>query len=615
VVASVCGIVGILGRQEPEWIQRMNDAIQHRGPDGEGVFQEGDVSLAMRRLAIIDIGGGNQPMISVDGRFVLVYNGEIYNAGELRRQLEREGAVFVSDHSDTEVLLRLLIQRGADALPALNGMFAFAFYDRCEGTLLCARDRMGIKPFYYACADGRLVIASELKALLELPFFAREPDLQSLYHYFSLMYVPGQATALAGVSRLPPGHWLRYRLGAAEVETGCWWVPTFSGSASGNRHQIAEAVRSAIGDAVGRWSIADVPVGCLLSGGLDSSAIVGLLAGKGHAVKTFTVGFVGPGEAAWDELELARQVAKKWGTEHREIILDPAALLDDLVDMVWHLDEPYGGGLPSWAVFKAMGREVKVAMTGTGGDELFGNYQKFVPLEGRLRSRLPGLRRRSADADGFRREFFDRFYYAGDALKRETILTERFRDSADTGEFLWSIFSAPATMDLRDRVVRLDLATQLPEEFLMMTDRFSMAHSVEARTPLLDHQLTEVVYAIDASRRLDARRYKTLLREAVADLLPPALLTAPKKGFVIPLALWLRRELRPLVEALLAPARLREQGLVRPDFLERFARPHLDGRADRTTLLWGMLMFQLWWELFIARRPRAELAGWVRGLA
>jgi asparagine synthase (glutamine-hydrolysing) len=201
----VCGIVGILGRQEPEWIQRMNDAIQHRGPDGEGVFQEGDVSLAMRRLAIIDIGGGNQPMISVDGRFVLVYNGEIYNAGELRRQLEREGAVFVSDHSDTEVLLRLLIQRGADALPALNGMFAFAFYDRCEGTLLCARDRMGIKPFYYACADGRLVIASELKALLELPFFAREPDLQSLYHYFSLMYVPGQATALAGVSRLPPG--------------------------------------------------------------------------------------------------------------------------------------------------------------------------------------------------------------------------------------------------------------------------------------------------------------------------------------------------------------------------------------------------------------------------
>lgn len=610
----MCGIVGILGKQEPEWIRRMNDAIRHRGPDGEGVFQEGEVSLAMRRLAVIDIGGGNQPMISADGRFVLVYNGEIYNAGELRRQMEGEGAVFSSDHSDTEVLLQLLVWRGADALPALNGMFAFAFYDRHEGTLLCARDRLGIKPFYYACADGRLVIASELKALLELPCLPREPDLQSLFHYFSLMYVPGEATVLSGVSRLPPGHLLRYRLGATSVETERWWAPAFPGTMRGSHRQIVEAVRSAIGDAVERWSVADVPVGCLLSGGLDSSAIVSLLAGKGHAVKTFTVGFSGPGEAAWDELKLARQVARKWGTEHREIILDPAALLDDLADMAWYLDEPYGGGLPSWAVFKAMGREVKVAMTGTGGDELFGNYQKFVPMEGRLLGRLPGLGRRSVDASRFRREFFDRFYYAGDALKRKDILTERFHDVTDTGELLWSIFSAPGAKGLRDRVVRLDLATQLPEEFLMMTDRFSMAHSVEARTPLLDHQLAETVYAIDASRRLDARRYKVLLREAVADLLPPDLLTAPKKGFVIPLSLWLRRELRPLVEALLAPRRLREQGLVRPDFLERFARPHLEGKADRTTLLWGMLMFQLWWELFIARRPRGDLTEWVREL-
>lgn len=610
----MCGIVGIFGRQEAEWIGRMSDAIRHRGPDGQGVFKEDDASLAMRRLAIIDIGGGAQPMFGADRRYVLVYNGEIYNAGELRCSLEREGVRFSTDHSDTEVLLHLLMRRGIEALPLLNGMFAFAFYDRIERTLLCARDRLGIKPFYYACAEGRLVLASELKSLLELPFIGREPDLQSLFHYFSLMYVPGTSTALAGVSRLPPGHWLRYRLGTSEAETGCWWTPAFPGTARGSRRQIVEAVRSAICDAVERWSIADVPVGCLLSGGLDSSAIVSLLARNGHKPKTFTVGFGGAGEAAWDELQLARQVATKWGTEHCEIILDPASLLDDLVDMAWYLDEPYGGGLPSWAVFKAMSSEVKVAMTGTGGDELFGNYHKFVPLEGRLRGRI-GFGRRATDHGRFAREFFDRFYYARDKAKREDLLTDRFRHAGNTGDMLWSIYAAAESDGLRDRAVRVDLATQLPEEFLMMTDRFSMAHSVEARTPLLDHELVEAVYAIDARTRLDARSYKPLLREAVADLLPPGLLTASKRGFVIPLTLWLRGQLRPLVEALLAPARLEAQGLIRPDFLERHARPHLEGKADRTTLLWGMLMFQLWWELFIEGRPRQELAAWVRGLA
>lgn len=611
----MCGIVGILGRQEPDWIFRMNDSIWHRGPDGEGVFQEIDISLAMRRLAIIDFDGGNQPMVSQDGRYVLVYNGEIYNAGELRKVLEQDGVTFISDHSDTEVLLHLLVRYGANALTAINGMFAFAFYDRHERALLCARDRMGIKPFFYALACGRLAIASELKALLELPFLEREPDLGSLFHYFSLMYVPGERTSISSVSRLPPGSWLRYRVDTGHVETGRWWNPKFPEAVQGSRALVVDTVRSAISDAVARWSIADVPIGCLLSGGLDSSAIVSLLANKGHVVKTFTVGFDGPGEASWDELGLARQVAKKWGTEHHEIILSPASLLDDLVDMVWSLDEPYGGGLPSWAVFKAMGQEVKVAMTGTGGDELFGNYQKYVPLEGRLRSRFPGLGRRRVDEERFRRAFFERFYYASDAQKRETMLSERFNDASDTSELLWTIFSGPTDMCLRDRVVQLDLATQLPEEFLMMTDRFSMAHSVEARTPLLDHQLAETVYAITASRRLDARQYKPLLREAVADLLPPQLMTAPKRGFVIPLSLWLRQTLRPLVERLLSPSRLREQGLIRPDFLERYARPHFEGKSDYTTLLWGMLMFQLWWELFIARRSRAELASWVRGKA
>jgi asparagine synthase (glutamine-hydrolysing) len=610
----MCGITGLLGVQEPEWIDLMNEAIHHRGPDDQGVFRGCGVSLAMRRLAIIDIVGGHQPMVTDDGRYVLVYNGEIYNARDLRRELEKEGVRFSTDHSDTEVLLHLLVRRGEGALSALNGMFAFALYDRQARTLFCARDRLGIKPFYYACEGGRLAFASELKSLLELPFIERRPDLQSLFHYFSLMYVPGEATAIAHVSRLAPGHWLRYKLGASHVETGAWWTPVLSGGPRQSRRDLVHSVRESIGEAVERWSVADVPIGCSLSGGLDSSAIVGLLAQKGHHLKTYSVGFRGEGESAWDELDLARLVARKWNTEHREIVLDPGALLDDLAEMVWHLDEPYGGGLPSWSVFKAMGPEVKVAMTGTGGDELFGNYHKFRTLEGRWRGLLPGMGRREVSHDLFRQHFFEQYYYASDDSKRRDILSDSFKETTNTVDLLWAHFSS-GTDGIRDRVVRTDIATQLPEEFLMMTDRFSMAHSVEARTPLLDHVLMERVYAIPADLRLDARQYKGLLREAVVDLLPSELLSAPKKGFVIPLGLWLRGRLRPLMERLLDPKRLQEQGLVRADFAARFAQPHMAGREDHTAVLWAMLMFQLWWELFIQRRPRDELASWIRGAA
>ncbi len=610
----MCGITGLLGVQEPEWIDHMNAAIYHRGPDDHGVFRENGVSLAMRRLAIIDMVGGHQPMATDDGRYLLVYNGEIYNAQALRRELERDGVRFATDHSDTEVLLHLLVRRGEEALSALNGMFAFALYDRQARTLFCARDRLGIKPFYYVCDGRRLAFASELKSLLELPFVECRPDLQSLFHYFSLMYVPGEATAISHVFRLAPGHWLRYQLDTSHVETGVWWTPTLSGGPRQSRRDLVHWVRESIGEAVERWSVADVPIGCSLSGGLDSSVIVGLLAQKGHRLKTYTVGFRGEGERAWDEMDLARLVAEKWQTEHREIVLDPETLLDDLVDMVWHLDEPYGGGLPSWSVFKAMGAEVKVAMTGTGGDELFGNYHKFRPLEGRWRGLLPGMGRREVGQEDFRRQFFEKYYYAPDEAKRRNILSEPFREVGNTADFLWSHFSS-RNEKLRDRVVRTDIATQLPEEFLMMTDRFSMAHSVEARTPLLDHVLLERVYAIPAEQRLDARQYKGLMREAVADLLPPELLSAPKKGFVIPLGLWLRGRLRPLMERLLDPKRLQDQGLVRFDFTSRFAHAHMTGREDHTAILWAMLMFQLWWELFIQRRPRDELVSWIRGAA
>jgi asparagine synthase (glutamine-hydrolysing) len=594
----MCGIAGLHGRQDEAWIGAMNARLHHRGPDDEGVFRDrgSSLALAMRRLAIIDLAGGLQPMSTQDGRFTLVYNGETYNSPALRSELEAAGIDFATDHSDTEVLLRLLARDGKDALPRLNGMFGFCLYDRDAGTLFLARDRFGIKPLYWTQIGGRFAFASELKGLLALPFVERRIDRQSLWHYMSLMYVPGRATILDGVERLGPGECLTYRLADGVVAIERWWMPSTRPDESVPAEDWPLRLREELRAAVRRWSLADVSVACSLSGGLDSSAIVGALAEAGAAPKTFSLGFTGACEADWNELPQARAVAQRWGTEHHELVLDPESLIDDLVEMVWHLDEPYGGGLPSWTVFKFMAQSVKVGMTGTGGDELFGNYGKWAPLEGGVIDRWLG--RKAVDGARFEQNFFERFYYLSEPEKRRLALVE---PSQSTAAMLHERFAAAAGDSVRDRVAITDIGTQLAEEFLMMTDRFSMAHSLEARTPFLDNEFAALALSVPARLRTGRGDLKGLLRQAVAPLLPAAILRAPKRGFVIPLKLWLRGRLTPLAERLLAPARLKAQGLFRPEFFDAFVRPHLDGRADHTNKVWAALMFQLWHEVFIER--------------
>jgi asparagine synthase (glutamine-hydrolysing) len=598
----MCGIVGIVGTQSDDWIHIMNDMNVHRGPDDMGVLRDRDasVALAMRRLAIIDLADGHQPMSTEDGRFSIVFNGEIFNAPALRRELASTGTRFVTDHSDTEVLLQLLVKEGKTALPRLNGMFAFALWDRSRQELFCARDRFGIKPLFYTGQQGRFAFASELKSILALPWVARSIDQRSLYHYMSLMYVPGKDTVISSVYRLPAGSWMTVKAADGSFEHGKWWTPCIGDGPAMPRAEACQRIRLALEEAVASWSISDVPIGCSLSGGLDSSAIVGLLASKGKKLHTYSVGFSGQGEASWNELPLARLVAERWGTQHEEIVLDPARLLDDLLDMVWHLDEPYGGGLPSWAVFKQMSGSVKVGMTGTGGDELLGNYGKWRGLEGGW------LRRKFTDPsvtlERFRKHFFDRHYYLSDSLKHESVFQD-FPKEYDTASWMYrDVFQQANGLSLRDRCAAVDLETQLPEEFLMMTDRFSMAHSIEARTPFLDHHLAALVLGLPAELRTSRSDLKGLLRSSIADLLPPALVNAPKRGFVIPLTIWLRGTLRPLVEMLLAPGRLSAQGLFKSEFHGRYVRPHIDGQADFTNIVWAALMFQLWHLVFIEGR-------------
>jgi asparagine synthase (glutamine-hydrolysing) len=469
-------------------------------------------------------------------------------------------------------------------------MFAFVIHDRARGLLFGARDRFGIKPLYLARPGGDFAFASELKVLLAFPGIEREVDRESLFHYLSLRFVPGERSILRGVERLPAAHRFTYDLATRTLEIARWWRLEFEPDDAPDREEWVRRLRETLRGAVSRWSLADVPIACSLSGGLDSSAVTALLAESGHAdLRTYTLGFTDDADEDLNELPLARALAERYGTEHHEVVVDAGELLDDLLSMVWSLDEPYGGGLPSWYVFRTIADDVKVAHTGTGGDELFGNYRRFVPFE---TARLGRFRQ------SVRRYHFEPSYYFSDDAKRELFVSP----GEDTADYLQRLYDESGSSSARNSVLYLDMSTQLTDEFLQMTDRFSMAHSLEARTPFLDNELVKLVASIPPELRTSAQDPKGLLRDAVADLLTPAHLAAPKRGFVFPLARWLRGELRPLAERLLSDEYLSRQGLFRPGLSQRYLQPHLDGRVDESERLWPLLMFQLWHLLYVQER-------------
>jgi len=612
----MCGIVGFAGFAEAPWLARMSALVAHRGPDGAGAFhdQAAGVGLASRRLSIVDRAGGAQPM--TDGAVTIVFNGEIFNAPSLRRELASRGHQFRSSHSDTEVLLRLYEDCGEAMVERLSGMFAFVLYDARRQRLFGARDQLGIKPLYYWQGVGRLAFASELKALLAVPGVPRELDEASLFHYMSLKYVPLERSILQGIRRLPPAHSFSYDLKAKILTLRRYWRLAFEPETGLSDDAWAERLREALRAAMRRWMMSDVPVGCALSGGVDSAAVVGLLAEVGAApLRTYAIAVEGVPET-FEELARARQVADRWGARHDERIVTPQELLAALPAMAWHMDEPYGGGLPSWFVFERMRQDVTVAMTGTGGDELFGSYGKYHLLETaplwrfahRLKEqagdRVLGVRRLPAlqpagPASAFRAWYFHRAYYLADDVKRRSVFGAWAAEVPDSAALLETLYESAPAATVRDRIAHLDMTTQLAEEFLAVTDRFSMAHGVEARVPLLDHELTELVFRIPADQRTAPRDVKRLFKRSVVDLVPAEVLAAPKRGFVLPMGTWLRGPLRDLAESLLAPERLARQGWFRREFYDDIVAPHLSGAAEAGDQVWTALMFQLWHAAYL----------------
>ncbi len=596
----------------------MVEVIRHRGPDEAGTWEGEGISLGMRRLSIIDLAGGHQPMFNEDGTIACVFNGEIYNHVELQKTLVDQGHRFRSDHSDTETIVHLYEQHGLDFLDHLNGMFAIALWDARRRRLVLARDRVGIKPLYFVRVPGGIAFASEIKALLRHEAVSRDPDFQSLYHYLSLKNVPSPATAYAHIGQLRPGEYAVFRDGSFDRAT--WWRMEFAERASMGEDEALAGIRSLLEDSVRLQMRSDVPFGAYLSGGVDSSSVVALMSRlSGAKVKTFSLTYSADiGHKAEDQ-HFARMVSERYSTDHHEYLLSPGEAADSVEPVLEAFDEPFSGVTSTYFLTKLIAKHVKVALSGDGADELFGSYlahRLAQPLEVRRRLRQQNAAPSGTDLEMLkpfeqRLDYLDALLADSDEAGRRLslhlwddaakagLVTDRFRALANrvkTRDLVAGVLRGAGTDDPLNRALYYDFETLLPDQVLTFVDRLSMAHSVEVRPPFLDHRLVEFAATVPGRMKIRGGREKHILKEAVRGLIPDEILHRKKEGFVLPVDRWLLGELRPRVEAALLPERLRLHGLLQPEAVGALLAAHFSGKVNHGPRIWNLLMFQVWWE-------------------
>lgn len=621
----MCGIAGHLSdRQwEAELVHRMCDVLRHRGPDDEGYYMDGPVQLGMRRLSIIDVASGHQPMTNEDGSVVVVFNGEIYNFQELRAALERRGHRFRTA-SDTECIVHLYEDIGERCVEHLRGMFAFAVWDRRSQNLFLARDRVGQKPLYYRLLPGGIAFASELKALLQDRTFSRDLDPIALDHYLTYQYIPAPFSIFAGARKLPPAHTLTFSFAEKKVRLNRYWQLRYGPKLSCSQSEAAGLVREAVREATRVRLVAERPVGAFLSGGLDSSLVVACMAEQTSHVRTFSIGF---DEATWDERHWARAVAEHFGTEHCEMVVQPdiAAILPSLV---WHYDEPFAdsSAIPSWYLAEMTRSHVTVALNGDGGDESFAGYDRYraasaldgmpagkvvralatgvhsaLPQRGETYSRYGRGRRviELAAADPARRYgevvscFHDR--------EREALYLPEWRSvlgGADPYATLEVAAASGGAEEPVDRLLSTDVHTYLPGDLLAKVDIATMAHSLEARSPLLDHQVMELAARLPTGMKLRRLRGKFVLKEAARGLVPDDVIHRRKHGFGVPMASWLRDDLKAMTHDMLSDRTFRSRGYFDATYVERLLAEHMAGRPHGSRI-WTLLQFELWARAFV----------------
>lgn len=627
----MCGLAGFLRTPTTpnrgahrQWLEQMGRTIAHRGPDAEGVYQDDDIALAHRRLSILDLSAaGNQPMTSASGRYLIAFNGEIYNYSSIKVELEAEGYAFHTN-TDTEVLLALFEHKGENCLKDLNGMFAFAIWDTQSKELFLARDRLGKKPLYYYEADGQLAFASEIKALSALPFLKKEIRLDAIKDFFAYQYIPDPKTIYRNVHKLAPGHWLK--TDGKRTQIVQYWDLSFANPSAASPDELEAGLYDLIDDAVRLRMISDVPLGAFLSGGVDSSAVVGLMAG--HSSQPVTTCAIGFDSKRFNEVAWAKKVAGLFHTDHYEFTVREN-VPGSLTDISRYFDEPFADPsfVPTFFVSQLARQKVTVALAGDGGDENFCGYSKYRTdsIENRLRNLLPGALRRGvfpplAQLAGginssvtrkarsllstlamepdqgffttncfFRPSLWDELVHG--ELKRET-------DGYDPADITREHYRNADTDDHLAKILYTDIKTYLPGDILVKVDRMSMANSLETRAPLLDYRVVEYAASIPSALKLNGKEKKYILKKAFEKMLPEDVLYRKKMGFSVPLAHWLRRELFEVANGVFVSD---EGGLAQcfdMNKVRRLWQQHQQGRDENTQELWSMVAFELWWRAY-----------------
>ncbi len=610
-----------------ELVRAMSNAMTHRGPDDEGFEHAGGVTLGARRLSIIDIEGGHQPIHNEDSKVWVVQNGEIYNHPDLREQLLAAGHTFCTK-ADTEALVHAYEEWGLDMVDHLNGMFAFAILDLRRGLVMVARDRMGIKPLHYAIDAGRLVFASELKALLCDPALRKGVDPVALDEYLALEFVPSPRSIIKGIKKLEPAHVLVWSLADSSARIHRYWTPTLAPAVRSRDFDLdarSEQLRAVLQESVRKELISDVPIGVFLSGGIDSSAVAAMMARLGGDVKSFSVGFA---ERSFDESRHAREVARHLGTDHRELTLEPSMLLDLIPRLPTLLDEPLGDAsiIPTFLLSAFTRRHVKVALGGDGGDELFAGYPTlaahrlaayYMKAPSAVRRALlePMVRRLPVSHDNLSFDFRAKRFVSGAAypvVERHARWMGSFnaeeRSAVLAPELVESLAGLPPApvgglqlngdepADPLNQVLLMDMRLYLENDILVKLDRASMMASLEGRVPLLNNDFVEYATRLPLNLKLRGLRSKFLFKRALRGILPAHILNRRKKGFGIPVAHWFRGPLREQMQSVLAPERLRREGLFSPEAAGKLVAEHLAGTRDNRKQLWTLFVFELWYE-------------------
>lgn len=627
----MCGIAGIYNtgmspHELGESIRRMADSLEHRGPDDSGYFVEDGVALGHRRLSIIDLSTGHQPMFNEDGTICIVYNGEIFNYREIKNELVSRGHVF-STNSDTETVLHSYEEWGEASLEKLRGMFAFCIWDKKNKKLILARDRFGIKPLFYSLYNGTFAFASEIKAILSDTNFNREIDQEALAGYFNFSYIPAPLTIFRRIRKLPPGHFLVLSNGYLDIRE--YWDLHFEPDYKKKEEDFVAESMELLKESVKMRLVSDVPVGAFLSGGIDSSMVVALMSSDIKNVNSFTIGFGGKKKGFEDERKYARLVSKRYGTSHTEYEVQPR--LEGLIDsLVKAFDEPFADDstIPSYYISELARKNVKVALSGLGGDEAFCGYERYLGFHlSRLYNRVPRVLRENVirrvvenmpEEAGNRVSRLKRFVRSSSPADSERYLgfisklspryggglftNEKFMKSAEaTRSIFLGHFNSKSAGDPLNKVFYCDIKTYLPDDILACTDRLSMLHSLEVRVPFLDHKLMEYCATIPPELKLKRFQKKYLLRKGAQDLLPQEVLNHKKQGFVGPLSSWLKADLREYTERALSEPVLRRQGIFNPETVKRVLEEHYAGRENNETLIWMLLVFQVWFDSYISR--------------